>query len=94
MLIYLLLIIQTFKDFSIGKFLENVVYIELKRTGHQVYTGKISGKEIDFIAEKNNEKKYTGFILIDHCSLTFSKIPHIYVCLIICPKASDQQMWR
>jgi len=54
-------------DFGIGKFLENIVYIELRRQGYQVYTGKISGKEIDFIAEKNNEKKYiqVAYLLAD-----------------------------
>jgi len=45
-------------DFSIGRYLENVIYMELKRQQYKVYTGKINGKEIDFIAEANGDKKY------------------------------------
>ncbi len=32
--------------------------MQLKREGYTVYTGRIKGREIDFIAEKNNIKKY------------------------------------
>ncbi len=45
-------------EFGIGKYLENAVYLQLKRMGYSVYVGKIKGKEIDFIAEKNGGKKY------------------------------------
>jgi uncharacterized protein len=45
-------------DFGIGKYLENAVFMHLKREGYAVYTGRIKGREIDFIAEKNNIKKY------------------------------------
>ena len=38
--------------------LENVVYIELLSRGYNVLIGKNKEKEIDFIAEKNNEKIY------------------------------------
>lgn len=44
------------KDF--GGLLENIVYNELKFRGYQVKVGVISGFEIDFVAEKQNEKKY------------------------------------
>ncbi|MBF0101215.1 MAG: ATP-binding protein [Desulfobacterales bacterium] len=54
-------------DFSIGKYLENVIYLHLRRMGYKVYCGKIKGKEIDFIAEKNSEKKYiqAAYLLSD-----------------------------
>jgi hypothetical protein len=54
-------------DFGIGKYLENMVYLQLLSSGYKVYTGKIAGKEIDFIAEKDNEKKYiqVAYILSD-----------------------------
>jgi len=54
-------------DFGIGKFLENLIYLDLLRSGYNVYTGKIAGKEIDFIAEKDNEKKYiqVAYVLAD-----------------------------
>jgi predicted AAA+ superfamily ATPase len=45
-------------DFAVGKYLENAVYLDLKRKGYQVYTGTLKNKEIDFIAEKDNERKY------------------------------------
>jgi len=47
-----------FKDRMIGGILENIVFLELKRRGYQVYVGKIDTKEIDFIAEKQGKKIY------------------------------------
>ncbi len=41
-----------------GKKLENYVYWVLRRKGYQVYVGTINGKEVDFIAEKLNQKIY------------------------------------
>lgn len=38
--------------------LENLVFLELKRRGYQVFIGKFENKEIDFIAEKENRKIY------------------------------------
>jgi len=38
--------------------LENVVYLELKRRGYEVYIGKNGTKEIDFIATRREEKVY------------------------------------
>lgn len=49
------------KGFSIeyiGQVLENIVYNDLKRRGYKVYVGKLGEKEIDFIAERPNEKIY------------------------------------
>ncbi|MCP4156583.1 MAG: ATP-binding protein [bacterium] len=45
-------------DIGIGKYLENLVYLDLRRQGYRVYVGKIRDKEIDFIAERDNVKKY------------------------------------
>ncbi len=45
-------------DFGVGKYLENAVYLDLKRKGYTVYAGKLRDKEIDFIAEKDDIKKY------------------------------------
>jgi hypothetical protein len=43
---------------DINLILENVVYMELLRRGYRVTVGKMDTKEIDFIAEKKNEKFY------------------------------------
>ena len=43
---------------DVEKILENIVYMELLRRGYSVTIGNIAGKEVDFVAEKRNEKIY------------------------------------
>ena len=50
--------VMGFKDRDISGILENIVYLELKRRGYNVYIGKLNDKEIDFIAERKEEKIY------------------------------------
>ncbi len=45
-------------DKADGHILENIVFLELLRRGYRAYIGKVGDTEIDFIAEKPNEKKY------------------------------------
>ena len=43
---------------DINLILENIVFIELKRRGYEVTVGKYQDKEIDFIAERQENKIY------------------------------------
>ncbi len=54
-------------DFGIGKYMENIVFLELKRRGFNVFIGKFNNKEVDFIAEKGKEKIYfqIAYLLTD-----------------------------
>ena len=47
-----------------GKIMENVVYNHLVFRGYSVKVGVLGDKEIDFIAEKNNEKLYVQVALL------------------------------
>lgn len=42
----------------IASILENIVYLEMKRRGYEVYVGKNANKKIDFIGVKREEKVY------------------------------------
>jgi predicted AAA+ superfamily ATPase len=47
-----------YRDADRGHILENVVYFELLRRGYRVSIGRVGEREIDFIAEKPDDKKY------------------------------------
>ena len=47
-----------YRDVDRGHILENIVYLELIRRDYNVYIGKVGETEIDFVAEKPNEKLY------------------------------------
>ena len=41
-----------------GRILENVIYLELKRRGYQVFIGKTGTREVDFVAQRGGETEY------------------------------------
>ncbi len=47
-----------FRDATIPGLLENIVYLELKRRGFEVYVGKNDHLEVDFVAERKDERIY------------------------------------
>jgi len=53
--------------YGIGYKLENLVYLNLKRAGYQVYTGVFREKEVDFVALKEDKILYVQatYLLID-----------------------------
>ncbi len=50
--------IMGFNPKSIASMLENIVYFELLRRGYEVYIGKLSTREIDFVAVQRDERVY------------------------------------
>lgn len=43
---------------DLGRVLENVVFLELKKRGYSVHTGRAGNEEVDFVAEKGDEVLY------------------------------------
>jgi predicted AAA+ superfamily ATPase len=58
-----------YKGFAggIGYLLENMVYLQLRQLGFNVYTGVLRNKEIDFVAMKEDRKIYvqSSYLLLD-----------------------------
>ena len=47
-----------YRDADRGHMIENIVFLELLRRDYRVYIGKIGETEVDFVAEKPNDKIY------------------------------------
>ena len=47
-----------YRDADRGHILENIVFLELLRRNYRVYIGKMGEAEVDFVAEKPNDKLY------------------------------------
>ncbi len=50
--------LRRFEQTDIGRVMENLVFMHLKRNRYDVNVGVLSDKEIDFVAEKQSEKVY------------------------------------
>ena len=46
------------RDADIGHLMENIVYLELRRRGYKIYTGKSGDYEIDFVAMGSKDRLY------------------------------------
>ena len=53
--------------YGLGYKLENLVYLDLKRAGFQVYVGTIGDKEVDFVANKGDRRIYiqSAYLMTD-----------------------------
>ena len=47
-----------YRDADRGHILENIVFLELMRRDYRVYIGKVGETEVDFVAEKPNDRLY------------------------------------
>lgn len=46
------------QDYDLGFSLENIVYLELRRRGYAVCTGRVGQTEVDFVARRGDETRY------------------------------------
>jgi predicted AAA+ superfamily ATPase len=57
--------------YGMGYLLENLIYLELRRSGYEVYVGVMPNKEVDFAATKADQKLYVqcAYLLIDEVTI-------------------------
>jgi len=44
--------------YGFGYLVENLIYLELRRAGYEIFTGSIKDKEVDFVASKADRVIY------------------------------------
>lgn len=62
-----------YKVQDVEKIIENLVYLHLKNSGYSVNIGDLGGKEIDFVAEKDNERIYVQVVYLLNEPKTFER---------------------
>lgn len=57
--------------YGLGYLVENLVYLELRRAGFDVYVGVMRNKEVDFVAKKNDRIIYiqSSYMLLDKSTI-------------------------
>lgn len=55
------------------KIIENLVFLHLKNSGYSIWIGDLAGKEIDFVAEKQNERIYVQVCYLLNESTTIER---------------------
>ncbi|MDR2906583.1 MAG: ATP-binding protein, partial [Bacteroidales bacterium] len=57
--------------YGVGYMLENLVYLNLRRAGYDVYTGVAKDKEVDFVALKDDKILYvqSSYIMVDESTI-------------------------
>ncbi len=58
---------------DIEKIIENIVFLHLRNHGYKVRIGDLSGKEIDFVAERNQERVYIQVAYLLHNASTIER---------------------
>ena len=56
-----------YRDADRGHIIENIVFLELLRRDYRVYIGKVGETEVDFVAEKPNNKVYICLLYTSRC---------------------------
>ena len=79
-----------FRPEDIQGYVENILYLEMRARGYDVWLGDYSGKEIDFVCKKGRDIKYiqgtvrlSGEDVVDREFGSLSKIPDNYPKYVI-----------
>ncbi len=62
-----------FNTQDFGYMLENLIYMQLKNYGFKIYVGNLNNLEIDFVAEKNQQKIYVQVTYLLHNKETIQR---------------------
>ncbi len=57
--------------YGLGYQLENLIYLELRRAGYDIYTGTVKGRKVDFVARRADRLIYlqSTYLLADEMTV-------------------------